>query len=158
MVVDAALGLSEGFFFSCEDVFRDNDPGLEDDGFGDVVPSAGFEGEETEGGADARLLSDLIDSFVENIRVKRFVIEGFSAVVGMGAALRTAGGGGVRVPFMLRFSVLVMALTFDVVGRDCGDPCEEEGNEGVGDGCAFSALRSLGTATEAMIILISERI
>lgn len=152
-----ALDFSDGLFFSCDDVLRDRDPGLEDD-LGDVVPSTTFGVEEPEAAADVRLISDRIDSFVENIRVKRFVMEGFSAVVGIGAALRTAGGGGVIVPFvvpfMLRFSVLVMALTLEVVGRDWGEPCEEEGKEGVGEGCAFSA-KSLGAATDAMIILRS---
>lgn len=118
LVVDDVLGFSEEFFCSCEEAFRDKDPGLDEVGFGDVVPSAGLGVEEPEGAEDTRLPSDLAGSFVENIRVKRFVIEGFSAVVGIGAALRKAGGGGVRVPFIVKFSVLVMALTFEVVGRD----------------------------------------
>jgi hypothetical protein len=107
--------------------------------FGVQVPDAGCE---------LILVSDLIASFVENIRVRRFVIEGFSAVPGVSFC---GSEGGAACP--LRFSVLGTAIPFCVVGRDSGDPIADDADEVGGEGRAFSdAKESRGALTVAMMI------
>jgi hypothetical protein len=88
-------------------------------------------------------------SFVENIRVSRFVIDGLSAI--MGAALRCGSEGGAACP--LRFSTLGTALPFcPVAGRDSGDPITDDAVEAVGEVWGFSAMGvSLCAVTVAMV-------
>lgn len=105
---------------------------------GVVVPEAGCE---------FILLSDRIASFVENIRVRRFVIEGFSAEPGISFC---GSEGGAACP--LRFSVLGTAMPFCVDGRDSGDPMTEEVCDAGGEGRVLSDAReSRGALTVAMM-------
>jgi hypothetical protein len=96
-----------------------------------------------------KLLSDLIASFVENIRVNRLVIDGFSG--GRVEDDFCGSEGGAACPLPLRFSVLGTAATFFLVGRDSGEPTREEVCEAGGEGLVGIWL-SLGTLTVAMII------
>lgn len=80
-------------------------------------------------GCEFMLLSDLIASFVENIRVRRFVIEGFSAGVGF-----CGSEGGAACPFPLRFSRLATEGAFCLVGFESGEPSIDDVCEAGGDG------------------------
>jgi len=81
-------------------------------GFSDVVDDAGscFGVDMPDvAGCELILLSDRIASFVENIRVRRFVIDGFSGT----ARLELCGSeGGAANPLALRLSVLGTAMPF----------------------------------------------
>jgi hypothetical protein len=141
-------GLSALAALSVDDGFRAGGLGL-----GEVDVAAGttscFGVDVPDTGCELILLSDLIASFVENIRVRRFVIEGFSA-----APERNFCGseGGAACP--LRLSVLGTAIPFCVVGRDSGDPIADDADEVGGEGRAFSdAKESRGALTVAMMIL-----
>lgn len=79
------------------------------------------------------LLSDLIASFVENIRVSRFVIEGFSGGGDIRVDLRGSEGGA-ACPLPLRLSVLGTAIPFCLTGYDSGDPTADDVCEGAGEG------------------------
>jgi len=69
------------------------------------------------------LLSDLMASFVENIRVRRFVIEGFS---GVGAGVAFCGSDcGAACPLLARLSELGTAMPFCLKGREVGDGTAE---------------------------------
>ena len=81
--------------------------------------------------------------------MRRFVIEGFSAVPGV--SLCGSEGG---AAFPLRFSVLGTAMPFCVVGRDSGDPMTDDVCEAGGEGRALSDAReSRGVLTVAMVFL-----
>jgi len=84
------------------------------------------------------LLSDLIASFVENIRVSRFVIEGFSAASSFCGSV--GGGAACPFPFPLRLSVLETAATETpfcaVIGREAGEPTADDVCEPGGVGAA----------------------
>lgn len=80
-------------------------------------------------GCELILLSDLMASFVENIRVRRFVIEGFSGAVGF-----CGSEGGAACPFPLRFSVLGTERAFCFVGLESGEPSMDDVCEAGGDG------------------------
>jgi hypothetical protein len=124
-------------------------------GLGDVADCAGSGfGVEVPGvvaGCEFILLSDLMASFVENIRVRRFVIEGFSDVAGLDFC---GSEGGAACPLALRFSVLGTAMPFcPIDGRDSGEPMTDDVCEGAGEGWAFSATKeSLGVLTVAMML------
>jgi hypothetical protein len=77
------------------------------------------------------LLSGLVTSFGENIRVRRFVMEGFSGPRGSFCGSE----GGVGCPLR---SVLGTARPFCAVGRETGDATVDEVCDGVGEGCAVS--------------------
>lgn len=109
-----------------------------------------LEAEVPEAGCELILLSDLMASFVENIRVRRFVIEGFSAWPGVSFC---GSEGGAACP--LRFSVLGRVIPFCVVGRLSGDPIADDADEAGGEGRAFSDAREpRGVLTVAMMILV----
>ena len=79
------------------------------------------------------LASDLIASFVENIRVRRFVIDGFSIVPGCSFWCGSEGGAAAAeaaaelLPFRLSASTAGMGMPFwDVTGRDSGELTAEE--------------------------------
>lgn len=80
----------------------------------------------------------LTPSLVENIRVNRFVIDGFSADCLDDTA--AACWGAPAMPLILRFSTLGTALPFWlVVGLDVGDPEVEEVIDAAGDRSGLSA-------------------
>jgi hypothetical protein len=81
-----------------------------------------------------RLFSDLIASFVENIRVSRFVIEGFSAGGGDTRVDLCGSEGGAACPLPLRLSVLGTAIPFCLTVYDSGDPTADDACEGAGEG------------------------
>jgi hypothetical protein len=71
--------------------------------------------------------SDLVASFVENIRVRRFVMEGFSGCGARVAVDFCGSDGGAAVPFPLfRFSRLGTAIPWCFTGRDSGDPTADD--------------------------------
>jgi hypothetical protein len=87
-------------------------------------------------------------SLVENIRVSRFVIDGFSA-----AALKCGLEGGAACP--LRFSTLGTALPFcPVAGRDSGDPMMDDAVEAVEE--EAWGLSAMGVSLCAMTVAIVE--
>ncbi len=95
------------------------------------------------------LLSDFMASLVENIRVSRFVIDGFS-----GAGVRRAfcgSAGGAACPLLTRLSTLGTAMPLTLIGKEFGELTVEDGCDAAGEGWAFSRIRdSLGPLTEAM--------
>lgn len=83
-------------------------------------------------GCEFILLSDLIASFVENIRVSRFVIDGFSVA---GARVTLCGSvGGAAYPLLARLSELGTAMPLCLTGREFGELTAEDGCDVVGDG------------------------
>jgi hypothetical protein len=146
---DFSVFVSTFAALSVDDGFRAGGLGL---GEGDVEAGATscLGVEVPEAACELILLSDLIASFVENIRVRRFVIEGFSAAPGVSFC---GSEGGAAWP--LRFSVLETAIPFCVVGRLSGDPIADDADEAGGEGRAFSdAKESRGALTVAMMILV----
>lgn len=106
-------------------------------------------------GREFILLSDLIASLVENIRVSRFVIEGFSEAGARGTFCGSVGGA--ACPFA-RFSELGTAMPFCLTGRELGELTTEDVCDAAGEGWAFSAIReSLGVLTVAMVIVVGGR-
>jgi hypothetical protein len=102
-------------------------------------------------GREFILLSDLIASLVENIRVSRFVIEGFSEAGARGTFCGSVGGA--ACPFA-RFSELGTAMPFCLTGRELGELTTEDACDGAGEGWVFSAIRkSLGALTVAMMMV-----
>lgn len=95
------------------------------------------------------LLSDFMASLVENIRVSRFVIDGFS-----GAGVRRAfcgSAGGAAFPLLARLSTLGTAMPLTLTGKEFGELTVEDGCDAAGEGWAFSRISdSLGPLTEAM--------
>jgi hypothetical protein len=91
-------------------------------------------------------------SFVENIRVRRFVIDGFS---GAGAGVTFCGSvGGAACPLLARLSELGTAIPFGLTGRVFGDPTAEGVWEVVGEGWGFSVIKaSRGVLTVAMMMV-----
>lgn len=91
---------------------------------------------------ESTLLLDRRASLVENMRVRRFVIEGFSSVAGAGFC----GSAGGAVPF--RLSVLETDMAFWAGdGRDSGDPALDEACEVEGEGrtrCAATVAMMFG--------------
>jgi hypothetical protein len=71
-------------------------------------------------------------SFVENIRVRRFVIDGFSAASARVAFCGSVGGA--ACPLLARLSELETAMPFSLTGREFGDPTAEDGCDVAGDG------------------------
>jgi hypothetical protein len=71
-------------------------------------------------------------SFVENIRVMRFVIDGFSAATARVAFCGSVGGAAWPLP--ARLSELETAMPFCLTGREFGDPAAEGGCDVAGDG------------------------
>jgi hypothetical protein len=88
-------------------------------------------------------------SLVENIRVSRFVIDGFS-----GAGVRRAfcgSAGGAAFPLLARLSTLGTAMPLTLTGKEFGELTVEDGCDAAGEGWAFSRISdSLGPLTEAM--------
>jgi hypothetical protein len=102
-------------------------------------------------GGEFILVSDLIASFVENIRVSRFVIDGFS--VGSSSVF-CGSAGGAAVPFPLRLTVLGTATPFGIAGCISGDATAEEVVDGREEELVFSVMReSLRVVTAAMILV-----
>lgn len=95
---------------------------------------------------------------VENIRVIRFVIDGFSGAGVVGASAAFAGSvGGAACPLVVTLELPETALPFCEKVLECADPPAEEAREGVGDGLAFSATsESLGEVTVAMLVESNE--
>jgi hypothetical protein len=93
---------------------------------------------------------------VENILVRRFVIEGFSAA---GGRVPFCGSeGGAANPLPMRFSALGTAMPFcDVDACDCGDPTADDVCDAGGETCAFSATKpeSRGALTVAMMLMFA---
>jgi len=90
-----------------------------------------FAGEEAPDVAELEFIlrSDRIASFVENIRVSRFVIDGFSAVAASSFCCGSEGGAAPTelLPFKLRASTAGIGVPFcDVTGRDTGELTAEE--------------------------------
>lgn len=85
-----------------------------------------------------------VASFVENIRVKRFVMEGFSCAFGGGGGGRPDSGGVNIVPLLvvllvLRCSELDFALAaLAAVGFNSGDPTIDVGCDEGGEGSAVA--------------------
>lgn len=88
-------------------------------------------------------------SLVENIRVSRFVIDGFPAAE---ARVEFCGSeGGAACPLLTRLSELGTAMPFCLTGRVCGDPRMDDCCDVAGESWGFSvAMGSLGTLTVAM--------
>lgn len=99
--------------------------------------------------AELVLTSDLIASFVENIRVRRLVIEGFS----VGADDLCGSEGGAVSPLLFRFSVEGIAAMLGFVGRISGDPTIEEFCDCGGE-CLRPSWPSLGVLTLAMLPVV----
>ena len=97
------------------------------------------------------LVSDRAASFVENIRVRRLVIEGFSAVGTLSCGSEGGAADEAALPFKLRLSRLGMAIPFcDVTGRDSGELTMEEACEVEAEG----VLRALSTALSVAMMFV----
>jgi hypothetical protein len=83
-------------------------------------------------GCEFILLSDFIASFVENIRVSRFVIDGFSAVAAR--VVFCGSEGGAACPLLARLSELGTDMPFALAGRDSGDPTMDDVCDAGGEG------------------------
>lgn len=91
-------------------------------------------------------------SFVENIRVSRFVMEGFSDAVAGCAKVDFCGSGGAAFPLLLRLSVLGIAIPLALEACVSGDPTAEFGCEVGGEVRGFAAIcESLFVLTVAMV-------
>lgn len=82
----------------------------------------------------------LLPSLVENIRVSRFVMDGFS-----GCGLASVDGGAalllpLLLPLLFTFSVLGELLPLREVGLDSGDPTRDGVCDKAGEGIGFWAL------------------
>lgn len=97
------------------------------------------------GGCELILPSDLLTSLVENIRVIRFVIEGFCG--GSPAACFCGGASGAAAPLTLRFSMLPFE---PVTGRVWGEETADEGTEEFGVVLEARWASGAGVATVAM--------
>lgn len=139
----AALSVEEGF----------RTGGL---GRGDAVVDAGSclgVAVPIEAGCEFILLSDLMASLVENIRVRRFVIDGFSTVGGDSAFCGSEGGA--ALPLALRFSVLGTERPFwPAEGRVSGEPMADDVCEGTGEGWTFSTTRESRCAETVAMMLV----
>lgn len=81
--------------------------------------------------------ADRLVSRVENIRVKRLVMDGFSGMSLAGAGIVSDGGVAATVLLlvMCRFSMLAVALPAKpVAGLESGDPVTDDVKDGAGDG------------------------
>jgi hypothetical protein len=96
------------------------------------------------------LLSDLIASLVENIRVRRFVIEGLSVAVSAGAGF-CGSDSGAACP--LRLSMGTEMPFCPGAASASEDPTIDDVREAVGERRSFSTLmESLGALTVAMFL------
>jgi hypothetical protein len=130
--LSAVSGLS-ALALSAEETFRAGGFGFELGAVDNTTSCFGLEFPD-DTGCELILFSDLIASFVENIRVRRFVIEGFS--VGRGANFCGSDCGAV---LPLRLSVLGIAMPFcTIAGWDSGDPMADEVADVEGDGRGLS--------------------
>jgi len=121
--------------FSVSEVWREGGAGLFVD-FGSeiVVEDPGLE---DVGEFVTFSLESLDASFVENIRVKRLVMEGFSGGICLDGW--SACGGGIK-PLPLSFSVLETALTLPAVDCETGDPMTDGVCDEGGEGSCFTTV------------------
>lgn len=143
------LSVLSALALSVDEVFREGGLGFA----GEAADRISCFGVEMPDGTVCELIlfSDLIASFVENIRVRRFVIDGFSA----GTDNFCGSAGGAALP--LRLSVLGTAIPF-WEGREFGDSMMDDAVDVVGDGRALSARRSSRcAATVAMMLFLEMR-